>query len=94
MLSRGRENGLPLVEANVGVSLIVSEGQIATARRAKEGVTFGEIVIPAARAVSENERDAAEREFLAWRTTEMQRRYDVRMEKIRAARKQPPPATP
>ena len=85
VLSRARETGLPIVEANVGVSLLVSEGRVVALQRKSESVTFGEIAIPAARASQPTERDAAEREFLAWRETEMPRRYEVRMEKVRRA---------
>lgn len=74
VLSRGRENHLPIVEANVGVRLIVSEDQIVALSREKTGITYGEILIPAPRPADVIERDRVEQEFIVWRTTEMRRR--------------------
>jgi len=45
-LARGTENDLPVIEANVGVSLLVSENKIVAVDRQQEGITFGEITIP------------------------------------------------
>lgn len=75
VIARGRETGLPVIEANVGVSLVVSEGAAVAVQRAIEKVTFGEILIPAARPARTAERDAAEQAFLVWRTEEMARRH-------------------
>lgn len=78
VVSRARETGLPIIEANVGVSLIVSEGAAVATQRSREGVTFGEIVIPPPAAVRTAEREAAERTFLGWRAEEMRRRYEAK----------------
>lgn len=78
VLARGRENGLPIVEANVGVCLVVSGGEIAVVDRSKTSVTFGDIDIPAARAPDPRERDAEERKFLDWREAEMRRRFEAK----------------
>lgn len=78
VLSRARENGLPIVEANVGVMMIISGGEVAGLNRVDEGITFAEIAIPAPIASQPVERDEVERTFLAWRTEEMQRRYQAR----------------
>ncbi len=43
VLSRGQENGLPVIEANVGVTLIVSDDRIVAVDRAEEGITFSRI---------------------------------------------------
>lgn len=82
VLSRGRENGLPVIEANVGVSLIVSEGAVAAVQRAQTAVTFADITIPAAKAANAGERDAVEREFLEWREGEMRRRFEAKMQRL------------
>ena len=50
VLSRGRENGVPVVEANVGVTLVVDGGRISAVDRHEEGITFGQITIPPATA--------------------------------------------
>lgn len=76
VLSRGRENSIPVVEANVGVSLIVSQDKIAAVDRAEEGITFATITIPPRREASPEARDAQELKFLKWRSEEMVRRYE------------------
>ena len=78
VLARGRENGLPVVEANVGVSLIVSEGEIAAVRREATAITLAEIAIPAVATRDPAARDAEEAKFLAWRADEMRRRFEAK----------------
>ena len=73
VLSRGRENHLPVVEANVGVTLVVDQGKITAVDRKEECVTFGQITIPLTKPQPE-ERDKAEKTFLEWRKEEMPRR--------------------
>lgn len=80
VLARARENGLPIVEANVGVTLIISKGEIVKVSRKKTAVTIGTIAIPAA--PSARTRDAQERAFLAWRRQEMPKRYQSTRGKI------------
>lgn len=75
VLSRGREMQVPVVEANVGVSLIVNKGEIVSVQRREEGIAFAEIDIPPARQRDQAARDETERKFLEWRAVEMQRRY-------------------
>lgn len=82
VLSRGKENGLPVIEANVGVSLIVSEDQIATLQRKREGIAFAEIAIPAARETDTVSRDRTEAEFLEWRTKAMPTRLKKYMASV------------
>lgn len=76
VLSRGRENNLPVVEANVDVTLIVNEGRIAAVDREREGITFSEITIPAKRAIDAKARDQVEQNFFRWRESEMKRRLE------------------
>ena len=83
VLSRGRENGVPVVEANVGVTLVVDGGRITAVDRDKEGITFGRITVPPPVAVQAEERDRVEREFFDWRKQEMQRRYEKTMTRDR-----------
>jgi predicted amidohydrolase len=85
VIGRARETGLPIVEANVGVSLIVSGGQPVATRRAPESVTFGEISIPPAAKIQTAARDEAERTFLEWRGEEMQRRYAEKQHRLQPA---------
>ena len=81
--SRGRENGVPIVEANVGVTLIVDEGRIVAVDRQEEGITFAEITIPPPAASQDEERDRVEKEFLRWRDQEMKVRLEKTLEKVR-----------
>lgn len=78
VLARGKETGLPVVEANVGVSLIVDHGEVVALDRKTEGIVFGDIEIPGVRQPDPDARDAVEREFLAWRVGEMERRLQKR----------------
>jgi len=74
VLSRACENHVPIVEANVGVSLIISSDKIEAVNRCEESITYGEIVIPSAHAADIKERDELEQKFLSWREGEMAKR--------------------
>jgi predicted amidohydrolase len=76
VLDRGRENKLPVVEANVGVTLIVDGDEIAAVDRREEGITFGHITIRPSRGIDADQRDAAEKKFLQWREQELPRRLE------------------
>ena len=82
VLARARENGVAIVEANVGVTLIISQGEIVALSRKQTAITHGTIHVPAA--VSTHNRDAHERSFFTWRKKEMALRYANRMENLRA----------
>ncbi len=75
VLNRGRENNLPVIEANVGVTLIVDNNEIVAMDRENEGVTFAEMTIPPSKPIDTQQRDRVEQAFLQWRKHEMQRRY-------------------
>ena len=83
VLSRGRENGIPVVEANVGVTLVVDQGQITAVDRKEDGVTLGTITVRR-RSRNRSQRDKVERRFLEWRRTEMVRRYRRTLERIKS----------
>ena len=80
MLARAWENGVPVVEANVGRTLIISKGKIVAQSREKTKLLFGEIEIPAA--PSAINRDKHERHFLRWRRQEMPLRYRQRIDEM------------
>ncbi|MBL9209720.1 MAG: carbon-nitrogen hydrolase family protein [Opitutaceae bacterium] len=82
VIARARETGLPVIEANVGVSLVVDNGAVAAVRRAPTAVTLAEITVPPPIAARPEERDAVEREFLAWRATEMAQRYEKKRHRL------------
>jgi predicted amidohydrolase len=83
VLSRGAETGLPVVEANVGVTLIVDDAQITAVDRREEAITFATITIPPATAPQPKERNRVERAFLQWREQEMQSRYEKAINHLR-----------
>ena len=84
VLNRARENGVPIVEANVGVMLIVSKGEIVAVSRKVTGMVLADIAIPAE--PSESNRDLHEQQFLAWRAKEMPKRYRGRVQYLQEAR--------
>lgn len=84
VLARARENGVPIVEANVGVTLIVSKGEIVALSRKKTAITHGTIAIPAPPTL--RNRDRHERGFLSWRRREMPRRYRDRIRRKQLGR--------
>ncbi|MHC4996513.1 MAG: carbon-nitrogen hydrolase family protein [Planctomycetota bacterium] len=86
VLNRAIENNVPIIEANVGVTLVVDGGKIVAADRAKEGVTYGKITVRPSGRRDANARDAAERVFLAWRDQEMPTRFEAKMKKINDSR--------
>ncbi len=73
VLARARENGVPIVEANVGVTLIVSKGEVVACERRVDALTVGAIEVPSAPSVAN--RDRQEETFLRWRAEEMPNRY-------------------
>ena len=94
VLARSIETGIPVVEANVGVTLIASGGRIVAVEREKTTITYGDIVIDEAAAPNPPERDRVEMRFLRERMREMPRRYQDTMRKLqerRAANGEIPP---
>ena len=88
VLNRGKENRVPVVEANVGVTLVVNDGAITAVDREEEGITFGVIDIPAAADSQPQQRQQLEREFLQWRDEEMKRRLQRTQERLKQQRQQ------
>lgn len=86
VLSRGRENGVPVVEANVGVTLIVNDNKIIAVDRKEEGITFGQITIRPGKSARPDKRDEVENEFLKWRKQEMQRRLERTRKRLKEKR--------
>ena len=83
VLSRARENGIPVVEANVGVTLVVDGGEIVAVDRREEGITFAQITIPTAIKAKPDERDQVEQDFLKQRELEMQQRYQRTLKRLK-----------
>ena len=83
VLNRGKENGVPVVEANVGVTLVVNDGTIVAVDREELGVTFADITIPPPVAVQLEDRDRVQQEFLDWRKVEMKTRLQNTWKKLK-----------
>jgi predicted amidohydrolase len=82
VLARARENGVPLVQANVGLTLVANRGEVVAVRRERSTIMLADIEIPMPVAVDAPERDRLERAFLEWRDGEMSRRYQQRMREL------------
>jgi len=87
VLARARENGVAIVEANVGVTMIISKGEIVARSRRETNILYGTIEIPAAPNASN--RDHHERSFLKWRRSEMRVRYEHKMQHIKGKTAKP-----
>lgn len=74
VVARARENGVPIAEANVGLNLIVSRGEMIAYKWGNDQITVAEIEIPKAPSVRLARQ--LEEEFLQWRNIEMRRRYE------------------
>ena len=76
VLARARENGVPIVEANVGMNLIVSKGEIVAYKWGDDQITTSiiEIPIPATRKVARE----SELNYLKTQKVEMLKRHRKR----------------
>ncbi len=73
VLARSRENGVPIVEANVGMNLIISKGEIVAYKWGVDKVTTAVVEVPAP--PSAHAARAQEGEYMALQGPEMERRY-------------------
>ena len=81
VLARARENGLPIVEANVGMNLIVSKGEIVAYKWGNDRITTAVVEVPAS--PSADAARAHERDYLKLQGPEMARRYEETMKRLR-----------
>jgi N-carbamoylputrescine amidase len=86
VLRRGRESGLPVVEANVGVTLIVDDGKIVSVDRNEKQITYGNITPAAVSESRPKERDRIEQDFFEWRDHVMKERLERTLEKLKKSR--------
>ncbi|MDA4121811.1 MAG: carbon-nitrogen hydrolase family protein [Thaumarchaeota archaeon] len=84
LVETARENGVPIVEANVGANLIISKGEIVARARGEDDITVADIAVPLAQ--SEEAVRELEREFLTRRGPEMKRRYAKTMASLAGGR--------
>ncbi len=81
VLSIARDNGVPVVEANVGVNLIISRGEIVSKQKGDDRVTVAEIEIPSL--PSEALIEKIESAFLSRRKKEMEIKYAETMANLK-----------
>jgi len=81
VLAIARQNGVPVLEANCGLLLVVSKGEIVKRRRVDTGMAVATMAIPAPPSVQN--RDLHEKHFLQWRRHELTRRYRKRIQNPR-----------
>ena len=80
VLARARENGVPIVEANVGVNLIASKGEIVGYQRGNNKITSSMIDIPA-NSSKKNARKS-EQLYMQSQDVEMHQRYIETIKRI------------
>jgi predicted amidohydrolase len=82
VLARARENGVPVVQANAGMSMIVSKGEMVAYQWGYDRITHGVIEVPAAPSTEAARKYEAE--YMELQGPEMAKRYAKRMAKIAA----------
>lgn len=83
VLARARENGVPIVNANVGMNLIISQGEIAAYQWGNNQITTAEIIIP--EPPSTVAARQAEQAYLQQQGPMMQERYEKTLAKLNKA---------
>ncbi len=82
VLGLARANGVPIVEANVGMNLIISKGEVSAYKWGNDAITFSTIDIPHPSSTANARR--MERSFMRWRRREMSIRYRQNIARFRA----------
>ena len=80
VLARARENGVPIVEANVGMNLIITKGEIAAYQWGNDQITTAVIHLPIA--PSPAAARTGEAEYVGRQEQEMDRRYQETNKRI------------
>ena len=73
VLARARENGVPIVEANVGMNLIISKGEIVAYKWGNDQISTADIDIPHPPSTEAARR--SEQSYLQAQSPEMAARY-------------------
>mgnify|MGYP001432285658 CR=1 FL=1 len=81
VLARARENGIPIVEANVGMNLIVDKGEIVAYQWGNDKITTAMVEVPALPSTAVARE--YEQEYLRLQGPEMARRYEESLKRIR-----------
>lgn len=83
VLARARENGVPIVEANVGMNLMISKGEICAYQWGNDQITYGVVEIPLA--PSTGIARQAEQAYREAQPSEMEQRYQKTAARINQA---------
>ena len=83
VVARARENGVPVVEANVGVNLIVSKGEVVAYAWGADRISTAEIDLPVP--PSTRAARSLERQYLELQGPEMAQRYARTVDRLRGA---------
>jgi len=81
VLARARENGVPIVEANVGMNLIISKGEIIAYKWGNDQISTACIDIPVPPSTEAARR--SEQEYLQAQGPEMAARYEKTVSRLR-----------
>ena len=81
VLARARENGVPIVEANVGMNLIISKGEIVAYKWGNDQISTADIDIPVLPSTKVARR--SEQEYLQSQGPEMAARYRKTIDRLR-----------
>jgi len=81
VMRRARENGVPVVNANVGMNLIISKGEVVGYAWGNDKITSAIIQVP--EAVSKRAARISENEYMVLQSPEMERRYIETMKRLR-----------
>ena len=79
VLARARENGVPIVEANVGMNLIISQGEIVAYKWGNDQITTATVEVP--KPPSEENARLSEQIYLQQQQIEMEKRYQKTISK-------------
>ncbi len=83
VLARARENGVPIVEANVGMNLMISKGEICAYQWGNDQITYGVVEIPLAPSTAIARQ--AEQAYREAQPSEMEQRYQKTAARINQA---------
>lgn len=83
VLARARENGVPIVEANVGMNLMISKGEICAYQWGNDQITYGIVEIPLAPSTAIARQ--AEQAYREAQPSEMEQRYQKTVARINQA---------
>ena len=80
VLARARENGLPIVEANVGMNLLISKGEVAAYKWGVDQITTAVVEVPTP--PSQTAARSYEQEYMHLQGPKMAEQYEKTMKRV------------